>query len=126
MNAVLSTSKPASGSDFTPSVPADKASGFSDYKVADMSLAEWGRKEIAIAETEMPGLMALRRRIWRHKALVGRVYCRFAAHDHPDRGTDRDPDQPRCSGTLGFLQYLFNAGSCCGSYCSGRHPRVRL
>lgn len=33
---------------------------FTDYKVADMSLAEWGRKEIAIAETEMPGLMALR------------------------------------------------------------------
>ncbi|MBT7955255.1 MAG: adenosylhomocysteinase [Rhodospirillaceae bacterium] len=31
-----------------------------DYKVADISLAEWGRKEIAIAETEMPGLMALR------------------------------------------------------------------
>lgn len=32
-----------------------------DYKVADISLAEWGRKEIAIAETEMPGLMALRK-----------------------------------------------------------------
>ncbi|WOF72488.1 adenosylhomocysteinase [Parvibaculaceae bacterium PLY_AMNH_Bact1] len=31
-----------------------------DYKVADISLADWGRKEIAIAETEMPGLMALR------------------------------------------------------------------
>jgi adenosylhomocysteinase len=31
-----------------------------DHKVADLSLAEWGRKEIAIAETEMPGLMALR------------------------------------------------------------------
>jgi adenosylhomocysteinase len=31
-----------------------------DYKVADMTLAEWGRKEILIAETEMPGLMALR------------------------------------------------------------------
>ena len=31
-----------------------------DYKVADLSLAEWGRKEINIAETEMPGLMALR------------------------------------------------------------------
>ena len=29
-----------------------------DYKVADISLAGWGRKEIAIAETEMPGLMA--------------------------------------------------------------------
>jgi adenosylhomocysteinase len=35
-------------------------SPFSDYKVADISLAEWGRREIAIAETEMPGLMALR------------------------------------------------------------------
>jgi adenosylhomocysteinase len=33
---------------------------FTDFKVADMALAEWGRKEIAIAETEMPGLMALR------------------------------------------------------------------
>ncbi|MGY8985460.1 MAG: adenosylhomocysteinase [Sphingomonadales bacterium] len=33
---------------------------FSDYKIADISLADWGRKEIAIAETEMPGLMALR------------------------------------------------------------------
>ncbi|MGD8812184.1 MAG: adenosylhomocysteinase [Thioalkalispiraceae bacterium] len=34
--------------------------GFTDYKVADISLADWGRKEISIAETEMPGLMALR------------------------------------------------------------------
>ncbi len=33
---------------------------FTDYKVADLSLAAWGRKEIAIAETEMPGLMAIR------------------------------------------------------------------
>ncbi len=33
---------------------------FTDYKVADMSLADWGRKEIEIAQTEMPGLMALR------------------------------------------------------------------
>lgn len=32
-----------------------------DYKIADISLADWGRKEIVIAETEMPGLMALRR-----------------------------------------------------------------
>ncbi len=35
--------------------------GFTDYKVADISLAKWGRKEISIAETEMPGLMALRK-----------------------------------------------------------------
>ena len=33
---------------------------FDDFKIADFSLAEWGLKEIAIAETEMPGLMALR------------------------------------------------------------------
>lgn len=34
--------------------------GVNDYKIADIALAEWGRKEVAIAETEMPGLMALR------------------------------------------------------------------
>jgi adenosylhomocysteinase len=33
---------------------------FTDYKVADIALAKWGRKEIAIAETEMPGLMSMR------------------------------------------------------------------
>ncbi|NBX32559.1 MAG: adenosylhomocysteinase, partial [Planctomycetes bacterium] len=35
--------------------------GFSDFKVADLGLADWGRKEIRIAETEMPGLMAIRK-----------------------------------------------------------------
>src|SRR5262247_3589883 len=33
---------------------------FTDFKVADMKLADWGRKEIAIAESEMPALMAIR------------------------------------------------------------------
>jgi adenosylhomocysteinase len=42
-----------------------------DYKVADSSLAEWGRKEIAIAETEMPGLMALRDEFGAEKPLSG-------------------------------------------------------
>src|ERR1044072_9108353 len=37
-----------------------KPSGFTDYKVADMQLAGWGRREIAIAESEMPALMAIR------------------------------------------------------------------
>ncbi|MEN9316475.1 MAG: hypothetical protein RIS35_2868, partial [Pseudomonadota bacterium] len=46
MSAVLKT--PA------PSTP------FADFKVADLSLADWGRKEIRIAETEMPGLMSIR------------------------------------------------------------------
>src|SRR3982751_474578 len=35
-------------------------SKFTDFKVADLSLADWGRKEIAIAESEMPALMAIR------------------------------------------------------------------
>ena len=42
----------------------------SDYKVADLSLADWGRREIIIAETEMPGLMALRAE-YRGKPLKG-------------------------------------------------------
>lgn len=44
---------------------------FTDYKVADMSLAEWGRKEIKIAESEMPGLMALRTEYGAEKPLKG-------------------------------------------------------
>ncbi len=42
-----------------------------DYKVADISLADWGRKEINIAETEMPGLMALRTEFGNSKPLKG-------------------------------------------------------
>ena len=41
---------------------AESINGFSDFKVADISLAEWGRREIDIAEGEMPALMALRRK----------------------------------------------------------------
>ncbi len=41
------------------------------YKVADMSLAEWGRKEISIAESEMPGLMSIRRKYAKDKPLKG-------------------------------------------------------
>ena len=42
-----------------------------DYKVADISLADWGRREIAIAETEMPGLMALRDKYAGRRPLEG-------------------------------------------------------
>jgi adenosylhomocysteinase len=44
---------------------------FTDYKVADISLADWGRREIAIAETEMPGLMALRDEFAAQRSLAG-------------------------------------------------------
>ena len=43
----------------------------SDFKVADMKLAEWGRKEISIAEQEMPGLMSIRRKYAKDKPLKG-------------------------------------------------------
>ncbi|EKE68242.1 MULTISPECIES: adenosylhomocysteinase [Oceanibaculum] len=44
---------------------------FTDYKVADIKLADWGRREINIAETEMPGLMALREEYGNAKPLAG-------------------------------------------------------
>ncbi len=42
-----------------------------DYKIADLNLASWGRKEIQIAESEMPGLMALREKYGKEKPLAG-------------------------------------------------------
>ncbi|MEQ6340619.1 MAG: adenosylhomocysteinase [Gammaproteobacteria bacterium] len=45
--------------------------GFTDYKVADLSLAGWGRKEIAIAETEMPGLVSTREEYAAQQPLKG-------------------------------------------------------
>ena len=49
--------------------PAEKVEP--DFKVADLALADWGRKEVAIAETEMPGLMALRKKYGKEKPLAG-------------------------------------------------------
>jgi adenosylhomocysteinase len=50
---------------------APKNATFTDYKVADISLADWGRKEIVMAEKEMPGLMALREEYGKSKPLKG-------------------------------------------------------
>ncbi len=44
---------------------------FTDYRIADIKLADWGRKEIRIAETEMPGLMAIRKEYADSKPLAG-------------------------------------------------------
>src|SRR5690606_19467273 len=68
---------PLSGwSRLVPAVPQgegrkDSMAEFTDYVVADISLAAWGRKEIEIAETEMPGLMALREEFGKSKPLKG-------------------------------------------------------
>jgi adenosylhomocysteinase len=52
-------------------VPVSEVETKLPYKVADISLAEWGRKEIELAEKEMPGLMALRAKYGRSKPLSG-------------------------------------------------------
>ena len=48
-----------------------KAEAFTDYRIADIKLADWGRKEIRIAETEMPGLMAIRQEFAARQPLKG-------------------------------------------------------
>ena len=50
---------------------SEVASKFIPYKVKDISLAEWGRREITLAEAEMPGLMALREEFGKSKPLAG-------------------------------------------------------
>jgi adenosylhomocysteinase len=52
-------------------LPQTAAPTSTDYKVADISLADWGRKEITIAEQEMPGLMAIRAKYAPSKPLAG-------------------------------------------------------
>ena len=51
--------------------PAKEKQNTQDYKVADISLADWGRKEISIAEGEMPALMAIRSKYSQQKPLQG-------------------------------------------------------
>ena len=50
---------------------AQKSAAAKDYHVADITLAPWGRREIAIAETEMPGLMAIREEYASRQPLKG-------------------------------------------------------
>ena len=59
-----------------------------DYKVRDIELADWGRKEMNIAETEMPGLMALREEFAGSQPAERCPHCRLPAHDDSDRGAD--------------------------------------
>jgi adenosylhomocysteinase len=61
----------ASAATKAPKTERAHAKGAADYAVADLSLADWGRKEIAIAEHEMPGLMAIRRKYAPKQPLKG-------------------------------------------------------
>ncbi len=56
------------------------------YKVKDISLSDWGRKEIKLAEAEMPGLMALKRRVRESKTSERRTNCRVSSYDNSDCG----------------------------------------
>ena len=105
---------------------AAKAAGREPYKVRDLALAEFGRKEIRLAEQEMPGLMALRKQHGASKPLAG---ARIMGSLHMtiqtavlietlDRAWRRRP--------LGLLQHLLDAGSRCrrrrrGTSRNGRH-----
>ena len=73
-----------------------------DYKVKDISLADWGRKEIEIAEQEMPGLIALRQEFGAQQPLKG---ARISMHsyDDPDRGLSRDAHAAGGGGPLVIL-----------------------
>ena len=97
-----------------------------DYKVADISLADWGRKEISIAEHEMPGLMAIRKKYAQGEAARRRAHHRLAAHDHPDRGADRDAGGSRRERALGKLQHLLDAGPRRRRHRSSRRSGVRV
>ena len=98
---------------------------FNDYVVKDLGLADFGRKEIEIAETEMPGLMALREEYGASKPLKG---ARITGSLHMtiqtavlietlERSRRRDP--------LGLVQHLLDAGPCGGGDRGSRHSGLR-
>ena len=61
--------------------------GFNDFKVADMSLAAWGRRETFIAESEMPALMGLRRKYAAEQPLKGARIAGSVAHAERNAAT---------------------------------------
>jgi hypothetical protein len=80
-----------------------------DHAVADLSLAAWGRKEIKIAETEMPGLMAIREEFTKSQPLKG---ARITGSIHMTIQTAvlvETLASPRRQRALGFVQHLQHA-----------------
>ena len=93
-----------------------------DFEVADLTLAAWGRKEIAIAETEMPGLMAIRKEYAAAQPLKG---ARITGSLHMTIQTAVLIETLEALGresALGELQYLLYAGSRRRRDCLQRNP----
>jgi len=91
---------------------------FTDYKVADLSLADWGRREIEIAEGEMPALMALRERYKASQPLkgakiLGCIHMTIQTADdacsRPSQSSvsSRGPSRPRLSGFCAGRRVIF-------------------
>ncbi len=92
-----------------------------DYRVADISLAPFGRKEMILAEHEMPGLMALRKEYGESKPLAG---ARISGSLHMTIQTAvliETLTDARRRGAVGELQHLLHPGS----RCRGRRRRAR-
>ena len=99
---------------------------FTDYKVADIGLAEWGRKEIAIAENEMPGLMALRAEYGASKPLKG---ARIAGCLHMTIQTAvliETLSELGAEDPLELVQHLLDPGPRRGGDRRRGHPGLRL
>lgn len=99
-------------------------SATANYIIADIGLADWGRKEIRIAETEMPGLMAIRKEYAAAQPLKG---ARISGSLHMTIQTAVLIETLTALGAevpLGFLQHLLHAGPRRSRHCRRRHPCV--
>jgi len=85
----------------------------------------WGRKEIKIAETEMPGLMAIRHEFAAELPLRGARINRLLAHDHPNGGADRNPERPGRAGELGVCNIYSTQDHDGRGHCRERHTGIR-
>ena len=102
-----------------------KSKSASDYVVADLGLADWGRKEIRIAETEMPGLMAIRDEYASTQPLRG---ARITGSLHMTIQTAvliETLQALGADGPLGKLQYFLDAGPRRSRDRGQRYRRVR-
>ena len=96
-----------------------------DYVIADIKLAEWGRKELNIAEGEMPGLMAIREEYAKTQPLAG---ARITGSLHMTIQTAvliETLQALGAQGALGLVQHLLDAGPRRRGHCREGHAGVR-